>query len=114
MANLKAEFHEHLTRPRAVNYDEEMNICLLESHLKMSKSHAIAVSFDESVSYLSTSMNLYERNEHFFVNKTGIELIGQTLAPLYNINLEMTGLCWSDNPNYCYKYNTLYQPCRSL
>ena len=36
MANLKAEFHEHLTRPRGVNYDEEMNICLLESHLNES------------------------------------------------------------------------------
>ena len=66
MANLKAEFHEHLTRPRGVYYDEEMNICLLESHLEMSKSHANVVSFDENVSYLSTSMNLYERNEHFF------------------------------------------------
>ena len=35
MANLKAEFHEHLTRPCGVKYDEEMNICLLESDLKM-------------------------------------------------------------------------------
>ena len=58
MANLKTEFHEQ--------YDEEMNICLLESHLKMSKSHANVVNFDENVSYLSTSMNLYERNEQFF------------------------------------------------
>ena len=65
MANLKAEFHEHLTRPRGVKYDEEMNICLLESRLEMSKSHANMVSFDENVSYLLTSMNLYERNEHF-------------------------------------------------
>ena len=40
MANLKAEFHEHLTRPRGVYDDEEMNICLLESHLEMGKSHA--------------------------------------------------------------------------
>ena len=40
----------------------EMNICWLE----MSKSHANVVSFDENVSYLLTSMNLYERNEHFF------------------------------------------------
>ena len=40
MANLKAEFHEHLTRPRGVKYDGEMKICLLESDLKMSKSHA--------------------------------------------------------------------------
>ena len=58
MANLKAEFHEQ--------YDEEMNICLLESHLKMSKPHA-NVSFDENVSYLSTSMNLFEQNEQFFL-----------------------------------------------
>ena len=88
-----------------------MNICLLESRLKMSQSHANVhvVSFDENVSYLSTSMNLYERNEHFFINKTAIELIGQTLAPLYNINLKMAGLYWSDNPSY-YKYNTLCQP----
>ena len=69
MANLKAEFHEHLTRPRGVNYDEEMNICLLESRLEMSKSHANVVSFDENVSYLLTSMNLYERNEHFVWTK---------------------------------------------
>ena len=69
MANLKAEFHEQ--------YDEEMNICLLESHLKMSKPHANAVSFDENVSYLSTSMNLYERNKQsFFMNKTAIKLTG--------------------------------------
>ena len=66
MAHLKAELREHLTRPRGVYYDEEMNTCLLERHLKMSKSHANVVSFDENVSYLPTSMNLYERNEPFF------------------------------------------------
>ena len=54
MANLKAEFHEH--------YDEEMDICLLERHLKMSNPHANVVSFDENVSYVSTSMILFERN----------------------------------------------------
>ena len=58
MANLKAQIREHLTRP-GVTYDEEMSICLLESDLKMSKSHANVVSFEENVSYLSTSMNLY-------------------------------------------------------
>ena len=68
MANLKAEFHEQ--------YDEETNICLLESHLKMSKPHVNVVSFDENVSYLSTSMNLYERNKQFFMNKTATELTG--------------------------------------
>ena len=51
MANLKAEFHEHLTRP-GVTYDVERSICLLESDLKMSKSHVNVVSFDENVSYL--------------------------------------------------------------
>ena len=50
----------------------------------MSKSHANVVSYDENVSCLSTSMNLYERNEQFFMNKTAIELTGQTLAPFYN------------------------------
>ena len=65
MAKWKAEFHEHLTRPRGVKYDKEINICLLESKLEMGKSHANVVSFDENVSYLLTSMNLYERNEHF-------------------------------------------------
>ena len=35
MANLKAEFHEHLTRLRGVYYDKEMNTCLLESHLEI-------------------------------------------------------------------------------
>ena len=48
MPNLKAEFHKHLTRP-GVKYDEEMSICLLESVLKISKSHAIVVTFDEYV-----------------------------------------------------------------
>ena len=42
------EFHEHLTRP-GVKYDEEMSFCLLESDLKMSKSHTNVVSFDENV-----------------------------------------------------------------
>ena len=59
-----------------------MNICLLESRLEISKSHANMVSVDENLSYLLTSMNLYERNEHFFMNETAIELTGQTLAPL--------------------------------
>ena len=68
MANLKAEFHEHLTRPRSVYYDEEMNTDLFTGKSsEMSKSHANVVSFDENVSYLSTSMNLYERNEHLFL-----------------------------------------------
>ena len=48
MANSKAEFHEHLTRP-GVKYDEEISICWLESDLKMSKSYANAVSFDQNV-----------------------------------------------------------------
>ena len=43
------------------------------------------VSFDENVSYLSTSMNLYERNKQCFMNETAIELTEQTLSPLYNI-----------------------------
>ena len=81
MANFKAEFHEHLSRP-SVEYDEEISIYLLETDLKMSKCHANVVSFDENVSYLLTSMNLYERNEHFSMNETAIELTGQTLAPL--------------------------------
>ena len=61
-----------------------MNICLLESRLEMGKSHATCnlESFDENVSYLLTSMNLYERNEHFSMNETAIELTGQTLASL--------------------------------
>ena len=65
MANLKAEFHEHFDSSTRVKYDEEMNIFLLESRLEISKSHANVVSFDENVSYLLTSMNLYQRNEHF-------------------------------------------------
>ena len=105
---MTAEFDEQ--------YDEEMNIRLLESHLKMSKPRANVVSFDGNVSYLSTSMNLYERNEHFFYeqNSYWTDRTVQTLASLYNINLKMAGLCWSDNPNCCYKYNTLCQPRSSL
>ena len=68
VANLKTGFHEQ--------YDKEMNICFLESHLKMSKPHANVVSFDKNVSYLSTSTNLHERKEQFFMNKTAIELTG--------------------------------------
>ena len=64
MANLKAEFHEYLTR-RGVKYDEEMSICLLESDLKMSKSHASVVSIDENVSNLSTSVNLFSEKNIF-------------------------------------------------
>ena len=55
MTDMKAEFHEHLTRP-GVKYDEEMSICLLEGDLKMSKSRDNVVIFDENVSYLSTSI----------------------------------------------------------
>jgi len=65
MANLKAEFHEHLTRPGVKN-DQEISICLLEGDL----IHVNVVSFDEYVSYSTTLMNLYERNEHFSMNET--------------------------------------------
>ena len=40
----------------------------------MSKSHGNVVSFDERMSYLSTSVNLDERKEQFFLNETAIEL----------------------------------------
>jgi len=49
MANLKAEFQGHLSHPSVKN-DQDMSICLLESDLKMSKSHANVVSFDVNVS----------------------------------------------------------------
>ena len=60
-------------------------ICLLENDLKMSKSHANVVSFDENVSYyVSVDLNelMIERNNFFLMNETAIELTGQTLAPL--------------------------------
>jgi len=72
MANLKAEFHEHLSRPGIQN-DQEMWICLLESERKMIKSHANVVSFDENVSYSSILMNLYEQNKQLLMNKTAIK-----------------------------------------
>ena len=50
-----------------------MCICLLESDLKVSKSYANVVTFDENVSYSSTVMNLYERNEQYLMNETAIE-----------------------------------------
>jgi len=50
-----------------------MCISLLESDLKIIKSHANVVSFDENVSYSSTLMNLYERNEQLSMNETAIE-----------------------------------------
>jgi len=46
---LKTEFQEHLSRP-GVKHDQDMSICMLESDLKMSKSHANVVSLDENVS----------------------------------------------------------------
>ena len=83
MPSLKAGFHEHLTRI-GVKYDGERNTYLLESDLKMSRSHANMVSFDENVSNLSTSMNLFsERNTFYFMKEAAIELTGQTSAPLY-------------------------------
>ena len=69
LAKLMAEFREHLTHPRGVKHDEEINICLLESRLEMGKSFANVVSFGENVSYLLTSMNLYEWNEQFLWTK---------------------------------------------
>ena len=83
MANSKAEFHGHLTRP-GVKYDEEMSICLLESDLKMSKSHATnVVSFDEKLCVLFVDLNeLIWAKGTIFMNETAIELTGQTLAPL--------------------------------
>jgi len=62
----------NLSRPGVQN-DQEMYICLLASDLKMIKSHANVVSFDENVSYSSTLMNLYERNEQLLMNETAIE-----------------------------------------
>ena len=52
-----------------------INSSMLESGLKMimSKSHANMASFDENVSYFSTLMNIYERNEQFLMNETAIE-----------------------------------------
>jgi len=61
MANLKAEFQEHLSCPGVKN-DQEMSICLLENDLKMNKSRTNVVNFDENVFKSSTLMNLYERN----------------------------------------------------
>ena len=46
---------------------------MLESDLRMIKSHADVVSFDDNVSYSSTLMNLYERNEQLLMNETAIE-----------------------------------------
>jgi len=83
MANLKAEFHEHLSCPGVQN-DQEMCICLLESDLKMIKSHANVVSFDENVSYSSTLMNLNERKEQLLMNETALKT-AQTSTPLYDI-----------------------------
>ena len=51
---------------------------MLESDLKMSKSHVNAVSSDENVSHLS---NFFERNEHFVSTKQLLET-KQTSAKL--------------------------------
>ena len=57
MANLKAEFHEHLTHP-GVKYEEKMRTDLFAvSRSEMGKSHPNVGSFDENMSYLSTSGN---------------------------------------------------------
>ena len=85
----------------------------------MTKTNAYVVSFDENVSYLSTSMNLYEQNEHFFMNETTINLTGQTshhdiIISFYNSvtehrNLKMAGLA---NRNIV--LNTCISCCVSL
>ena len=69
MANLKAEFHEHLTRPGVQNDQRVAFVC------RKVTWKANVVSFDENVSYSSTLMNLYERNElfTFLMNETVIE-----------------------------------------
>ena len=59
IVNLKAEFHERLTH-LGIKNDQAMSIRLLEIDLKMSKSHANVVSFDENLSCSSTLMNLCE------------------------------------------------------
>ena len=50
-----------------------LNSSLLESDLKMSKSHVNAVSFDENVSHLlnllSETNTSYEQNSHWKQNK---------------------------------------------
>jgi len=46
-----------------------INSNLLESDVKMSKSHANVVRFDENVSHLSNSSAL---NEHLLMNETAI------------------------------------------
>ena len=62
-----------------------MNIWLVqESDLKMSKSHANVVSFDEFVLFVDFNELMLTKGT-FFMNETAIELTGQTLAPLYNI-----------------------------
>ena len=47
-------------------YDEEMSICLLESDLKISTSHANVVSFDENVDL--SELVISEMN-FFFMNQ---------------------------------------------
>ena len=65
MANLTAEFHEHLTRP-GVEHVQEMSICLLESDLEMSKSHANVVSFDENcVLFVGFNELIWEKRRIF-------------------------------------------------
>ena len=82
MANLKTKFQEPLTHP-AVKHDEDTstpqahggykNSSLLESDLKMSKSLANVLRFDENVSYLSAVTISYERNEHFLMREMASE-----------------------------------------
>jgi len=67
MANLKAEFQEHLSRPGVQNDQRVAFVC------KKVTWKANVVSFDENVSYSSTLMNLYERNEQLLMNETAIE-----------------------------------------
>ena len=67
------------------NLNHFMTIWLVqESDLKMSKSHANVVSFDEFVLFVHFNELMLTKGT-FFMNETAIELTGQTLAPLYNI-----------------------------
>jgi len=67
MANLKAEFQEHLSRPGVKMTRRCAFVCWKVTW------KANVVSFDENVSYSSTLISLYERNEQLLMNETAIE-----------------------------------------
>ena len=85
---MKAECHEHLTRP-GVKYNEEMNISVFAGKWPENDGKPISCLCDkicwECVLYVDLNEFISAKGTIFFMNEKAIEEPGQTFAPLYSI-----------------------------